>query len=56
MNSRIIIFFIEIPAVSIEDTIVISMMPHPNSSNITGTTANIFNNYYCCLVNICNSQ
>ena len=46
MTNRIIIFFIEIPAVSIEDTIIIHMILHPKSANIAGTTANIFKYIY----------
>lgn len=46
MKNRIIIFFVEIPAVSIEDTIIIPMILHPKSTNMAGTTVNIFNNIY----------
>lgn len=46
MTNRIIIFFVEIPAVSIEDTIIIHMILHPKSTNMAGTTVNIFNNIY----------
>ena len=46
MTNRIIIFFLEIPAVSIEDTIIIHMILHPKSTNMAGTTVNIFKNIY----------
>ena len=46
MTNRIIIFFVEIPAVSIEDTIIIHMILHPKSTNMAGTTVNIFKNIY----------
>lgn len=38
MTNRIIIFFVEIPAVSIEDTIIIHMILHSKSTNMTEKT------------------